>query len=56
MTTSAKVDMEPTFAIVGRPSVSLAQGIKETVAWVEQARPDLLVARHPAQKQSTVAP
>lgn len=56
MTTSAKVDMEPTFAIAGRPSVSLEQGIKETVAWLEKARPDLLAARQPAQMQSTVAP
>ena len=51
MTTSAAPDMEPTFEIVGQPKVPLAQGIKETVAWLEQARPDFFGAQRPAPSQ-----
>jgi nucleoside-diphosphate-sugar epimerase len=51
MTTPAAPDMEPTFAIVGQPKVPLAQGIEETVAWLEQARPDFFGAQRPAPGQ-----
>lgn len=45
MTTSAEVDMEPTFEIVGHPSVPMAQALKETIAWLEQASPQLFANR-----------
>lgn len=51
MTTSAEIDMEPTFEIIGRPSIPIAQGIQETVAWLEQAKPELFVNRQTAAVQ-----
>lgn len=35
MTQDYLVDMEPTYRIIGRPEVSLEQGVKETVNWLK---------------------
>ena len=51
MTTPAEVDMEPTFEMVGQPSIPLAQGIKETIVWLETASPELFVHRQVAHSQ-----
>ncbi len=56
MTTSAEVDLEPTFEIVGHPSISLDQGITETIAWLEQAKPGLFGASRPEYSQSQTGP
>lgn len=56
MTTPAEIDMEPTFKMVGRPSIPMAQGIKETVAWLEQASPELFVNRQTVSIQQSTGP
>jgi len=45
MTTSSDVDLAPTFAIVGPPMITMADGIKETVEWLAQLEPPLFGVR-----------
>lgn len=36
MTTSAPVDLDTTFAAIGRPNISIDDGVRESVAWLRQ--------------------
>lgn len=48
MTTSAVVEMQPTFDVVGLPLIPMEQALKETIAWLETASPELFSHRQAA--------